>query len=138
MIIFTAFGGGLCLDSGKYKLFRVTPGEQFQTPKRSFMPCGFKHGYMRGFIDASTSDVMKYNDQKILASLTPAQKKQWEMGALGKDKSGGPVTMSSKSALILAAALSTFYADEQNASICWQQAMGFKPSEEELAAARCR
>lgn len=44
----------------------------------------------------------------------------------------------------LPAALSTFYDDEQNASICWQQAMmlaaedlaGFKPSEEELTTAR--
>lgn len=48
------------------------------------------------------------------------------------------------SALILTAAMSTFYNDEQNATVCWEKATmlsaaslaGNKPTEEELDAAR--
>ena len=144
MIIFAAFGGGWRLGQQKVETFAGDTWRTIPGSEKELYVLGFKHGYVRGFNDASTSDVMKYHDQKILASLTPAQKKQWETEAIETDKAGGPVTMSDKSALVLAAALSTLYADEQNASICWQQAMmlaaeslvGLEPSEEELAAAR--
>jgi hypothetical protein len=112
MILFTAFGGGWCLGQRKVQTFAGDTWETIPDSQKELYAVGFKHGYMRGFRDASTSDVMKYKDQKILASLTPAQRKRYEDETIETYK-GGPVTVSSKSALILAAGLSTFYDDEQ-------------------------
>jgi len=79
---------------------------------------------------------------KPKSPLTPAQKKDMEAWA-GEAKKVGPVIFN-QSALVLAAAMSTFYHDDQDAPVCWEKAImlsaeslaGSAATDQELEAAR--
>lgn len=110
-----------------------------QDAERQFYAFGFKDGYTRGVSDASAKQV----DEKTLAGLTPSQREGLEANL--KEQEFGFWPIHKNSPRVLAAAVSDFYDDdEQNASICWQQAMMLtamklgevKLTPEELAVAR--
>jgi len=105
---------------------------------------GFMHGYVLGKRDTGALALAKLAEGKLplIPSMTPAQKKDMEEG-IEEAQKAGPV-IGRTSALILTAAMSTFYNDGQNASVCWENAVmlsaaslaGTEPTDQELEAAR--
>jgi hypothetical protein len=109
-----------------------------ESEKQSYV-VGFRHGYMTGMQDTLGAAILS---DKPKSPLTPAQKKDMEEWAKEARKAG-PVIFN-QSALILAAAMSTFYNEGQNASVCWEKALmlsaaslaGNEPTTQELDTAR--
>jgi len=91
--------------------------------------------------DFGSLAISKFAKEK-LPSMTPAEKKDFEEGL--KEAQKAAPSIGRTSALILAAAVSTFYGDKQNAPVCWEKAValsaaslaGNEPTDQELDAAR--
>ncbi|HZU45293.1 MAG TPA: hypothetical protein VE994_21630 [Terriglobales bacterium] len=116
--------------------------------ERQMYVVGFMHGYVLGGRDTAAILVAKLEKGELslpkLRPTTPAQKKDMDEGIEEAEKAAP--TIGRTSALILEAAMSTFYNDQRNATVCWDKAAmlsaaslaGNAPTDQELDAARMK
>lgn len=122
---FSIFGAGWCF--GNPQKAKLMPGgstwKVVQESERQVYVIGFMHGYVLGKRDAGALALAKLTEGKLplIPPMTSAQKKDMEEG-IAEAQKAGPV-IERTSALILTAAMSTFYYDGQNTSVCWEDAI---------------
>jgi hypothetical protein len=141
-ITLVVFGAGWCLGQQKEKSSGGIAWKATSDYERQLYVIGFKDGYIQGMSNTWAKASQDYNDKKVLAKLTPTQRQGLEANAREGELVFWPLHNSS--ARVLSAAVTDFYDDQENLSVCWERAVTLaaislspmKPTQEELATAR--